>query len=161
MRCPHCGMEESRVVDSRPAEAGKSVRRRRACVSCDARFTTYERIDTTPLAVIKKDGSREQFDRDKLLKGILTACEKRSIASERIQKLVNEVVRALLARSEPEVFSAVIGEEVMGHLRELDEVAYVRFASVYRSFKDAEAFEEAVRNLKTDKTSTDEGGSDV
>ncbi|MGI6406782.1 MAG: transcriptional regulator NrdR [Syntrophaceticus sp.] len=135
--CPYCEDGESRVLDSRALDNGFTIRRRRECTSCSRRFTTYERVEDIPLWVIKKGGRREIFCRDKLLTGIMKACEKRPIAHTKLSAIVNEVERKLRDQSEPEVSSMTIGQMVMNHLFDLDKVAYVRFASVYREFKDA------------------------
>ncbi len=157
MRCPRCSQEDTRVVDSRPAEEGRSVRRRRACTQCGGRFTTYERVDTTDLTVVKRDGRRERFDRDKIVRGVLTACEKRPVSASTVQDLVNDIEGELLAEAEHEVSSVDIGRKVMERLRELDEVAYVRFASVYRSFADVEAFRDVIAGLKVEGPEDPEG----
>lgn len=151
MKCPHCGELSSRVLDSRSVEAGRSVRRRRECSSCERRFTTYERIDSGPLVVVKRDGRRERFDRDKILRGLITACEKRPISMDELQQLVNDVEYQIRAEFAEEVTSQAIGEKVMERLRDLDEVAYVRFASVYRLFADVEAFRREVARLRQDR----------
>ena len=146
MRCIYCGCEESRVVDSRSTEDGASIRRRRECENCGRRFTTYEKIDTVPLMVVKKDRRREPFDSEKLRQGIIKACEKRPVSIEAI----NEVTRKLEMKayaSEQEITSAQLGEMVMEELRKLDEVAYVRFASVYRQFKDIQTFLDELNSL--------------
>lgn len=140
MRCPRCGERESRVVDSRGAPSGDAIRRRRQCEGCGFRFTTYERIEESLPFVVKKGGRRELFDRGKLLKGVERACEKRPVAVERLDALVAEVEREVVEAGDKEVDSSRLGEAVMARLRELDEVAYVRFASVYRSFKDIDEF---------------------
>ncbi len=151
MRCPFCAHPESRVLDSRPADEGATIRRRRECVSCAKRFTTYERIEEAPLLVVKKDSSRELFDRNKLLNGLIKACEKRPISVERLERLVVEIEKELRNKMESEVNSSVIGEMVMNWLRDEDEVAYVRFASVYREFQDIDSFrEELEKFLKRD-----------
>lgn len=140
MRCPFCAHAESKVIDSRPTDEGESIRRRRECIKCEKRFTTYEKIEGLPLVVIKKDRSRELFDREKLLRGLLRACEKRPVPIEKLEALVNEVegkIQNTLAR---EVTSEQVGEMVLSRLRQVDEVAYVRFASVYRQFSDLETF---------------------
>ncbi|MGI6082655.1 MAG: transcriptional regulator NrdR [Limnochordia bacterium] len=147
MRCPYCGETDSRVLDSRPTSEGRVIRRRRACPSCDGRFTTYERIESLPLVVIKKDGRREAFDRDKMLRGLLTACEKRPVALATLENLVDQVEMTLRNRMEQEVSSQRIGELVMQGLREIDEVAYVRFASVYRQFGDIQRFMSELEKL--------------
>ncbi|MFY9273174.1 MAG: transcriptional regulator NrdR [Thermacetogeniaceae bacterium] len=136
MRCPFCKKSESRVLESRSLENGFTIRRRRECTSCSRRFTTYERVDDVPLWVIKKDGRRELFNRDKLLTGIMKACEKRPTALETLSEIVDEIERELRNQPEREIPSKVIGQIVMSHLLKLDKVAYVRFASVYREFQD-------------------------
>ncbi len=136
MRCPYCKKGESRVLDSRSAEDGSAIRRRRECFICNRRFTTYERIEEIPLWVVKKDGRRELFNREKLLRGIMKACEKRYATLETLSGLVDEIERTLREHSENEVFSQTIGHLVMEHLRRVDKVAYIRFASVYREFND-------------------------
>lgn len=136
MRCPYCKKGESRVLDSRLVEMSNEIRRRRECLVCGRRFTTYERIEEPPLWVVKKDGRRELFDREKLLRGIMKACEKRHATLETLSLMVDEIERALRDCSETEVSSQVIGHMVMERLRKVDKVAYVRFASVYREFKD-------------------------
>jgi transcriptional repressor NrdR len=145
MRCPFCQSIGSRVLDSRPAHEGKSIRRRRQCETCDRRFTTFEMVEEKPLIVIKKDGSREEFNREKLMRGLIRACEKRPVPMERLEQLVDEVERNLRENNEAEVPTREIGEMVMERLVEVDEVAYVRFASVYRQFKDINVF---VRELE-------------
>ena len=140
MRCPFCGHVEDRVVDSRETQDGQVTRRRRECLSCERRFTTYERIEEVLPAVVKKDGRRETFDRQKILHGLERACQKRPVSAEQIQALLAAVERQLQESGEKEVPSRVIGEAVMARLRELDPVAYVRFASVYRSFEDVGDF---------------------
>lgn len=145
MRCPFCKFEDSKVIDSRLTEAGNSIRRRRECLNCVKRFTTYEQIEELPFMVVKKDGRREPFDRSKLRNGIIKACEKRPISIEQIEKLIDNVLQELRSNSESEVATRAIGEAVVNHLRNLDQVAYVRFASVYRQFADIESF---IRELK-------------
>ena len=135
MKCPYCGTLESKVVDSRPSDEGASIRRRRECLACHKRFTTYETVESLPLIVIKKDGSRQTFDRDKLLGSMLKACEKRSVPLAKLEELAREIEQSLQNDMEREVSSSEIGELVMDRLKEVDEVAYVRFASVYRQFK--------------------------
>ncbi|MBF7083209.1 transcriptional repressor NrdR [Desulfallas sp. Bu1-1] len=151
MRCPYCGAFDSRVLDSRPAEEGNSVRRRRECSECGRRFTTYERVDELPLMVVKKDGRRETFDRSKLLAGLITACQKRPVPINALEELAGEIERDLKSTMEREVHSRDIGEQVMRRLRELDEVAYVRFASVYREFRDVQEFMREIEQLITRK----------
>ena len=136
MKCPYCNNLESKVVDSRPSDEGASIRRRRECLECHKRFTTYETVESLPLIVIKKDGSRQSFDRDKLLGSMLKACEKRSVPLAKLEELAREIEQSLQNEMEREVSSADIGERVMERLKGVDEVAYVRFASVYRQFRD-------------------------
>lgn len=140
MRCPYCGNRNDSVIDSRGSKNGASVRRRRECLKCKRRFTTYEYVERVPLMVIKKDGRREPFEREKLIKGILVACEKRPVGVRRIEKLVDDIERYLERKHDREVASREVGELVMKHLHELDEIAYVRFASVYRQFRDVGQF---------------------
>ena len=151
MRCPYCENEDSKVIDSRHTEDGKAIRRRRECESCGKRFTTYEKVEEMILRVIKKDGRREAFDRNKLLNGIIRACEKRPVPYAEMEKIVDEIERGLNNMMEKEVDSNFIGELVMERLRDLDEVAYVRFASVYRQFKDVNTFVAEVEKLLTNK----------
>ena len=147
MKCPFCEFEESKVIDSRPTDEGEAIRRRRECLNCAKRFTTYEKIETIPLMVIKKDGSRQMFDREKLLNGIIRACEKRPVATSDMEHIVNEIESATQNLLEREISSQRIGEMVMERLPKIDEVAYVRFASVYRQFKDINTFVEEVNKL--------------
>ncbi|MBR5486160.1 MAG: transcriptional repressor NrdR [Oscillospiraceae bacterium] len=151
MKCPFCGFSESKVVDSRPADDGEKIRRRRECLSCSKRFTTYEIIESTPLLVIKKDGSIEQYDRSKLLRGILKSCEKRPVSYEAVEQIVNKVEGHLNSDFDKEVPSHEIGSYVMDYLRELDEVSYVRFASVYREFKDINTFMNELSKLMSER----------
>ncbi len=150
MRCPICGKDNDKVVDSRSAQDGNITRRRRKCLECGHRFTTYEAVERTPLYVIKKDNRREGFQREKLLGGIVTACKKRPVSMESIERLVHAIEMDIYSGFQVEVPSWKIGELVMNGLKQLDDVAYVRFASVYRQFKDAEEFIEELRKLKTD-----------
>ena len=147
MKCPYCGNPDTRVIDSRPAEDGSSIRRRRSCDTCGKRFTTYEKVETIPLIVIKKDNNREQYDRGKIEKGILQACYKRPVPAEVIRKTVEQIETEIFNREEKEIPSKVIGEIVMHKLKDLDEVAYVRFASVYREFKDVNTFMEELKSI--------------
>jgi len=151
VKCPFCGYPDSRVLDSRPTLDGTAIRRRRECPECGARFTTYERYELLPLIVVKKDGRREAFDRSKLLNGVLKACEKRPISYETLEKLVEEVELTLQRQGTAEIPSKLIGELVMGKLRQIDQVAYVRFASVYKDFREIDQFLEIVRELKRDQ----------
>ena len=147
MKCLYCNATESRVIDSRPTDEGLAIRRRRECVSCGRRFTTYEKIETVQVMVVKKDGSREAFDADKIRRGLIKACEKRPVAMHDVDALVRDVEQQIMNSLEQEVSSARIGEMVMERLRNLDEVAYVRFASVYRSFCDINTFMEELKSL--------------
>ena len=147
MKCPFCGHPEDKVVDSREGKEGRVVRRRRECLSCSRRFTTYERVDEIPFMVVKKDGRREPFDRNKLLTGLVKACEKRPVPMSALEKVVDEVENILQESPEKELPATVIGEKLMERLRELDQVAYVRFASVYRQFGDLNEFMEELKAL--------------
>lgn len=147
MKCRYCSCLESRVVDSRPTEDGTAIRRRRECVNCGKRFTTYEKIEEMPILVVKRDGSREPFNSEKILQGVRKACEKRPVSSLQMDQLVEDVTRDISNSLEQEVTTIRIGELVMQHLRELDEVAYVRFASVYRQFKDINTFMQELKAL--------------
>lgn len=151
MKCPYCNCEDSKVIDSRPTDEGERIRRRRECTSCGKRFTTYEIIETVPLIVVKKDGTRESFDRVKLFNGLLRACEKRPVPVETIEKTVNDIEAQLQNSLEKEVTSQRIGELAMEYLKDIDEVAYVRFASVYRQFKDVSTFIDEVSKLLNEK----------
>ena len=151
MICPFCGHREDRVIDSRESKEGDAIRRRRQCLGCDRRFTTYERTDEIPYMVVKKDGRREKFDRQKVLSGLLKACEKRQVAMARLAEIVNEVEGRLMENPEREVSTIQVGEMVMERLRTLDKVAYVRFASVYRDFQDVEAFLNELKSLMKQK----------
>lgn len=151
MKCPFCGCSESKVIDSRPTDEGERIRRRRECVSCEKRFTTYEIIETVPVIVVKKDKSREAFDRVKLFNGLLRACEKRPVSISQIEKAVSEIESELQNSLDREVTSVRIGELAMEKLKTLDEVAYVRFASVYRQFKDINTFMEELTKILKEK----------
>ena len=151
MKCPFCGIEESKVIDSRPTDEGERIRRRRECTSCGKRFTTYEIIENVPVIVVKKDKSRETFDRNKLYNGILRACEKRPVSIETIDRMVDDIEAALQNSLDREVTSVHIGEMVMDKLKGVDEVAYVRFASVYRQFKDIISFMDELAKLLSEK----------
>ena len=151
MRCPYCGCEDSKVIDSRPTDEGERIRRRRECVKCARRFTTYEIIETVPLTVVKKDNSREPFDRNKLAAGLRRACEKRPVSMQAIEDAVTSIETTLQNSAEKEISSNRIGELAMDKLKELDEVAYVRFASVYRQFKDITTFVEEVNRMLDEK----------
>lgn len=140
MRCPYCSFEESKVIDSRSTEEGTAIRRRRECISCTKRFTSYEKIETIPIIVIKKDKNREVFDRQKIMNGLMKACEKRPVSLTSIEDMTDEIENYLSNSLEKEITSEKIGEMVMDRLRRLDEIAYVRFASVYRQFKDINSF---------------------
>ena len=147
MKCPYCEFEESKVVDSRPTDEGEAIRRRRECLQCGKRFTTYEKVETTPLMVVKKDGSRQMFDSQKLLNGIMRACEKRPVATKDMERIVADIESTMQNQLQREISSEEIGEMVMARLKNVDEVAYVRFASVYRQFKDVSTFIEEVNRL--------------
>ena len=147
MKCPFCSSENTRVIDSRPADDNNSIRRRRLCDDCGKRFTTYEKVETIPLIVIKKDNIREQYDRSKIEGGVLRACYKRPVSAEQIQRTLEKIETEIFNREEKEIPTNVIGEIVMDHLKELDEVAYVRFASVYREFKDVNTFMSEIKKI--------------
>lgn len=147
MKCPFCGHENTRVIDSRPAEDNNSIRRRRVCDECGKRFTTYEKVETIPLIIVKKDDNREAFDRAKIEQGVLRACHKRPVSAKQIQTIVDEVETDIYSREEREISSSVIGELVMDKLKDVDSVAYVRFASVYREFKDINTFMDELKKV--------------
>ncbi len=147
MKCPYCASDDTRVIDSRPADDNTSIRRRRICDACGKRFTTYEKVETIPMIIIKKDETREQYDRSKLVAGIIRACHKRPVSVDQINHLVDEVEADLFGNEGKEVPSTIIGEMVMDKLRDLDAVAYVRFASVYREFKDVDTFMDELKRL--------------
>lgn len=150
MKCPFCGYNESKVIDSRPAEEGATIRRRRECLACNRRFTTYEIIERMPLVVVKRDGSRQSFDKVKLINGMVRACEKRPVPLGKLEQIADDIEQELQSNLEREVKTVAIGEMVMNRLKELDEVAYVRFASVYRSFKDINTFMDELSKLLTE-----------
>lgn len=158
MKCPHCSAIDNRVVDSRMSRDAQVIRRRRACSSCERRFTTYERVEESVPLVVKKEGRRELYDHAKVLRGLERACEKRDIELEQLEQLVDDLERELIESGEREVESSFIGEQVMAHLRELDEVAYVRFASVYRSFKDVDEFMQELSVLKRQRSFPEDDG---
>ena len=147
MKCPFCGHENTRVIDSRPAEENNSIRRRRVCDECNKRFTTYQKIETIPLIIIKKDKNRETYDRAKIEAGVLRACHKRPVSAAQISQLVDEVETEIFSMEEKEIPSQIIGELVMNKLKDLDAVAYVRFASVYREFKDVNTFMDELKKF--------------
>ncbi|MDR0915030.1 MAG: transcriptional regulator NrdR [Oscillospiraceae bacterium] len=151
MKCPFCAFEESKVIDSRSADDGERIRRRRECLNCQKRFTTHENIETVPIIVVKRDKSREAFDRNKLFKGILRACEKRPVSIEQTEGIVDKIEAALQKSLDREVTSLQIGELAMTEIKKVDEVAYVRFASVYRQFKDINTFLEELNKLLKEK----------
>lgn len=151
MKCPFCGQDNTRVVDSRPVEDSNAIRRRRMCDACRKRFTTYEKVETIPLIVIKKDQNREQYDRSKIEAGVLRACHKRPISAEQITRLVDDVETEIFNMEEKEIPSTVIGELVMNKLKDLEAVAYVRFASVYREFKDVNTFMDELKKILKNK----------
>lgn len=152
MKCPYCAHPESKVVDSRPADEGSSIRRRRECLECHKRFTTYETMESLPLIVIKRDGSRQAFDKSKLLGSMLKACEKRSVSVSTLERIADEIEQSLQNEMEREIPTTEIGELVMEKLKDVDEVSYVRFASVYRQFKDIDTFMHELNKLLADKT---------
>ncbi len=147
MKCPYCSHENTRVIDSRPADDNSSIRRRRACDECGKRFTTYEKVETIPLIVIKKDNNRELYDRSKIEQGVLLACRKRPVSAQQITDLVDQVENEITSREDKEISSQVIGELLMNKLKNLDAVAYVRFASVYREFKDVNTFMDELKKV--------------
>lgn len=147
MRCPFCNYENTKVIDSRPAEDSNSIRRRRACEDCGRRFTTYEKIETLPVMIVKKDHSREAYNRSKIEKGIMLACHKRPISSQQMSEAIDSVENSIFSLERSEVDSSYVGELIMEKLKSLDEVAYVRFASVYREFKDADTFMEELKSV--------------
>lgn len=151
MRCIYCNSPDSKVLDSRPVEDGNGIRRRRECIVCKKRFTTYEKAEQAPIIVIKKNGKRDLFDKDKLLRGILKSCQKTNVGFDAIEKMVDEIERDLHNVGEKEIKSELIGQLVMNYLQKLDPVAYVRFASVYREFKDVETFREEIESLLNTK----------
>ena len=156
MRCPYCGYKESKVVDSRPADESSSIRRRRECLACEKRFTTYETVESLPMVVIKKDGSRQSFDRSKVLRGIQRSCEKRPVPVADMERMALEIELELQNALEREVSTEVIGEKVMEKLKKADEVAYVRFASVYRQFSDVNTFMEELKDMLDSRSKTAE-----
>ena len=151
MKCPYCGEIDSKVIDSRPAEEGASIRRRRECLSCGKRFTTYETVESLPMVVVKKDGSRQSFDRRKVLGGMIRACEKRPVPLAELERIADEIEQDLQNSMDREISTELIGERVMERLRAVDQVAYVRFASVYRQFKDIDTFMAEVSKLLSEK----------
>ena len=151
MKCPYCGFEESKVIDSRSADDGERIRRRRECLKCGKRFTTHEIVETVPVIVVKRDKSRESFDRNKLTNGLIRACEKRPVSIQQIENIVNDIESKLQSSLEREVTTQQIGELAMDRLKKIDEVSYVRFASVYRQFKDINTFMEELNKLLQEK----------
>ncbi len=151
MKCPYCGFEDDKVIDSRPTDEGSAIRRRRECSKCQKRFTTYEKVESVPLIVVKKDKTRQAFDRDKLLNGLVRACEKRPVSVHDLENLVDEIESQIHNTLRREITSREIGEMIMARLKNMDEVAYVRFASVYRQFKDINTFMEELRKLLEEK----------
>ena len=151
MKCPYCSFAESKVIDSRPAEEGATIRRRRECLACQKRFTTYEIIETLPLVVIKRDGSRQSFDKSKLINGMVRACDKRKVPLPVLKKIADEIEQELQSALEREITTEQVGEMVMKRLKDVDEVAYVRFASVYRQFKDIDTFMQELTKLLNDR----------
>ena len=155
MKCPYCNHPDTRVIDSRPAEDGSAIRRRRSCDECGKRFTTYEKVETIPLIIIKKDNNREQYNRSKIERGIIRACYKRPVSAEAIQKAVERIEIKIFNLEAKEVSSTDVGAIVMDELKELDEVAYVRFASVYREFKDVNTFMDEIKKMMLDRSKVD------
>lgn len=151
MKCPFCGYEESKVIDSRESKNGMTIRRRRECLSCERRFTTYEKIEEVPYMVVKKDGTRQPFDGQKILRGMIKACEKRTVPLSTLEEIVEEIESQLQEKPEKEMSTVEIGQYVMKRLKQLDKVAYVRFASVYREFKDVVEFKEELEKLLREK----------
>lgn len=151
MKCPFCSEDNSKVIDSRPTEDGHAIRRRRECGACSNRFTTYEKVEEVPLVVVKKDGTRESFNRNKVLNGLIRACEKRPVSVEAMERIVDDIERDLNNNMVKEIDTNVIGEHIMDALKDIDEVAYVRFASVYRQFKDTQSFLEEITKIMKEK----------
>ena len=151
MKCPFCGYSESKVIDSRPAEEGATIRRRRECLACQKRFTTYEIVERLPLVVVKRDSSRQTFDRVKLINGMVRACEKRPVTLSQLEAIADDIEQELMGKLDHEISSEAVGNMVMDRLKDLDEVAYVRFASVYRQFKDINTFMEELTKLLSDR----------
>jgi transcriptional repressor NrdR len=151
MKCPFCNYSEDKVVDSRPTEEGAAIRRRRECLKCGGRFTTYEKIESLPLLVIKKDGTRETFDKNKIINGLLKSCEKRPVSLEKVEQIANEIEIQLYNSMKKEISTVEIGEAIMSRLKEIDEVAYVRFASVYKQFKDIDTFMQELKLIMSDR----------
>lgn len=151
MKCPFCDFYETKVIDSRPTDEGQAIRRRRECIKCNRRFTTYEKVEEIPLIVVKKDGNRQAYDRNKLLTGIIRACEKRPVSMNTIEQIANEIEKNLYNSMEKEITSQYIGEMVMNNLKNIDEVSYVRFASVYRQFKDLNTFMDELKKMLDEK----------
>lgn len=147
MKCPFCGYDDSKVLDTRPTDEGYTIRRRRECLKCQKRFTTYEKIEQSPVMVIKKDGNRQAFDRDKIVRGMIKSCEKRPVSADEIEEAVNNIEKKIDNSMRREITSLEIGEMVMDELKDLDEVSYVRFASVYREFKDLQSFVDELENF--------------
>ena len=161
MKCPFCSSDDTKVIDSRPADDNTSIRRRRQCEACGKRFTTYEKLETMPLMVIKKDNSRESYDRSKLESGLVRSCHKRPVSTEQISRMIDEIENELYMLGEKEIQTSVIGEKEKKKLKDLDEVAYVRFASVYREFKDVNTFiDEIGKLLKTEKKARNRGNGE-
>jgi transcriptional repressor NrdR len=151
MKCPYCGNDEDRVIDSRPVEEGKAIRRRRECSTCERRFTTYEYVERTAISVVKRDGRREPYDRDKLIGGVALACRKRPVSRDEIERIVNGIETGLADEYKTEIPSTELGERVLERLAELDQVSYVRFASVYRQFDDVDQFSKELRRLRKER----------
>lgn len=147
MKCPFCGYDDSKVLDTRPTDEGNTIRRRRECLNCQKRFTTYEKIEQSPIMVIKKDGNRQAFDREKIIRGMIKSCEKRPVSAADIEEAVNNIEKKIENSMKKEISTLEVGEMVMDELKDLDEVSYVRFASVYREFKDLQSFIDELENF--------------
>ena len=155
MKCPFCGYDDSKVLDTRPTDEGYTIRRRRECLKCQKRFTTYEKIEQSPVMVIKKDGNRQAFDRDKIVRGMIKSCEKRPVSADEIEEAVNNIEKKIENSMRREITSLEIGEMVMDELKDLDEVSYVRFASVYKEFKDVDQLLESMQGILSDNKRSD------
>ncbi len=150
MKCPFCAYEDSKVIDSRPTDENQTIRRRRECINCKKRFTTYEKIEKVPIVIVKKDGTRQTFDRNKILNGMIRACEKRPVSIQTLENAVDNIEKQIYNTLDREIKSDLVGELVMEELKEIDEISYVRFASVYRQFKDINSFMEELKNIQSE-----------
>ena len=155
MRCPFCGYEDSKVIDSRPTDENQAIRRRRECINCKKRFTTYEKVEMIPIVIVKKDGTRQSFDRDKILHGMIRACEKRPVSLKTLENSVDNIEKQIQNSLDREINSDQVGELVMEELKEIDEISYIRFASVYRQFKDINSFMEELKNFQSEVDTDD------